>query len=55
MQYLMNVKTSIQTKQNLVIFVQQFSFLSEKNFQSVGQLYGNISEDFAKTDNQMYY
>ena len=42
---LMNVKTSIQTKQIPVIFVQQFSFLSEKIFQSVG----NISEDFAKT------
>ena len=42
-------KTSIQTKQSHVIFVQQFSFLSDKNLQSVGQLSGNISEDFAKT------
>ena len=49
MQYLLNGKTSIQTKQSPVIFVQQFSFLSEKIFQSVVQLSGNISEDFAKT------
>ena len=49
MQYLMNVKTSIQTKQSPVSFVQQFSFLSKKIFQSVRQLSSNISEDFAKT------
>ena len=42
-------KTSIQTKQSAVIFVQQFSFLSNKIFQSVGQLSGNISV-LAKTD-----
>ena len=42
--------TSIQTKQSPVIFVWQFSFLSDKIFQSVGQLSGNISEDFAKTE-----
>ena len=42
--------TSIQTKQNLVIFVQHFSFLSDKNFPTVGQLYSNISEDFKKTE-----
>ena len=41
--------TSIQTKQSPVIFVQQFPFLSKKNFQSVEQLSGNISEDSAKT------
>ena len=49
MQYLLNGKTSIQTKQSPVIFVQQFSSLFEKNFQSVRQLSGNISEDFGKT------
>ena len=43
-------KTSIQTKQNPVIFVQQFSLLSEKIFQSAGQLSGNISEDSTKTE-----
>ena len=42
-------KTSVQTNQSPVIFVRQFSFLSHKNFQSVGQLSGNISEDFVKT------
>ena len=42
-------KTSIQTKGSPFIFVQQLSFLSEKIFQSVGQLSGNVSEDFAKT------
>ena len=51
MQYLLNGKTSIQTKQKPVIYVQQFSFLTEKNFHSVGQLSGNILEDFAKTAN----
>ena len=35
-------KTSIQTKQNHIdIFVWHFSFLSDKNFQTVGQLSGN--------------
>ena len=41
-------KTSIQTKQCPVSFVQQFSILSDKNFQFVGLLSGNFSHDFAK-------
>ena len=49
MQYLLNGKNSIQTKQSPVIFVQQFSFVSEKIFPSVRQLSGNISEVFGKT------
>ena len=42
-------KDQYSNKAESVIFVQQFYFLSEKNFQSVGQLSGNISEDFVKT------
>ena len=43
-------KTSIQIKQNPIIFVQHFSFLSDQNFQTTGQLSSNNLEDFAKTD-----
>ena len=39
----------IQIKQNPIIFVRHFSFLSNKNFQTVGQLSSNYSEDFTKT------
>ena len=42
-------KTSIRIKQNPIIFVRHFSFLSNKNFQAVGQLSSKYSEDFAKT------
>ena len=42
-------KTSIRIKQNSIIFVRHFSFLSDKNFQTVGQLSSNYSEVFAKT------
>ena len=43
-------KTSIRIKQNPIIFVRHFSFLSDQNFQTVGQLFSNNSEDFVKTD-----
>ena len=43
-------KTSIRIKQNPIIFVWHFSFLSDQNFQTVGQLSSNYSEDLAKTD-----
>ena len=36
-----------------VSFVQHFSFLSDKNFQTIGQLSSNISEDFAKTESHL--
>ena len=42
-------KTSIRIKQNPIIFVQHLSFLSDKKFQTVGQLSSNYSGDFAKT------
>ena len=42
-------KTSIPIKQNPIIFVQHLSFLSDKNFQTVGQLSSNYPEDFAKS------
>ena len=43
--------TSIQIKQNPIIFVQHFSFLSDKNFQTVGQLLSsNYSKVYAKTE-----
>ena len=44
-----NEKTRIDTKQNPIIFVLHFYFLSDKNCQTVGQLSSNSSEDFAKT------
>ena len=52
LQCLLNLigKTSIRIKQNPIIFVRHFSFLSDQNFQIVGQLSSNNSEDFAKTD-----
>ena len=43
-------KISIRIKQNPIIFVQHFSFLSDNNFQTDGQLSSNYSEVFAKTD-----
>ena len=42
-------KTSIRIKRNPIFFVRHFSFLSDQNFQTVGQLSSNCSEDFAKT------
>ena len=48
-------KTSNRTKLNPVIFVCHFSFLSDKTYQTVGQLSSNISEDFAKTDQSVNY
>ena len=42
-------KTSIRIKQNPIIFVRHFSSLSDKNFQTVGQLSSTYSENFAKT------
>ena len=47
-------KTSILIKQNPIIFVWHFSFLSDKNFQTVVQLSSNYSEVFAKTDKEKY-
>ena len=42
-------KTSIRIKQNPIIFFRHIFFLSNQNFQTVGQLSSNNSEDFAKT------
>ena len=42
--------TSIRIKQNPIIFVRHFSFLSDKNFQTVGQLSSNYSDVYAKTE-----
>ena len=42
--------TIIRIKQNPIIFVRYFSFVSDKNFQTVGQLSSNYSEVYAKTE-----
>ena len=49
LQCLLNMKRLVFEQSRTLLFLEHFSFPSDKNFQTVGQLSSNISEDFAKT------